>query len=96
MKNVRKLVNFQDRWINIVFSLMPTKVIKYFDIQFIDGAAMEYLANVTRAIIKQRSESENRESYNDFLDLLISTIKEKELNVPEDEIIGNCVARTIF
>lgn len=73
---------------------MPTKVIKYFDIQFIDGAAMEYLANVTRAIIKQRSE--NRESYNDFLDLLISTIKEKELNVPEDEIIGNCVARTIF
>ena len=78
--------------INIFFSLLPAKVIQYFDIQFLDAKSMEYLANVTRVLIKQRSETMNNNAqYNDFLDLLINTIREKGLNVPEEEIIGNCV-----
>ena len=89
VKNVRKLIDFQDKKINIFFSLWPAKLIKLFDIQFFDGSALEYLANVTRVLIKQRNETQNRENY-DFLGLLINTIREKELNVPEEEIIGNC------
>lgn len=96
VKNVRRLTNFQDRWINIVFSLLPAKMVEYFDFQFIDVKAMEYLANVTRAIIKQRTEGENRESYNDFIDLLINTIREKNLKVSDDEIISNCVVSHLF
>lgn len=90
VKNVRKLITFQDKLVNIFFSLLPAKMIKFFDIQFFDRHAMEYLANVTRVLIKQRNEDENKDSY-DFLSLLLNTIREKNLNVSEEEIIGNCV-----
>ena len=51
---------------------------------------MEYLADLTRSLIKQRNENKDQE-YNDFLDLLLTTIREKDVNVPDDEIVGLCI-----
>ena len=80
------MVNFDATLFNILLSVLPEKVINYFDIQFFDKEATEYIANTTRVLIKQRNEK--KESYNDFLDMLLTSIREKQLDVPDDEIIG--------
>ena len=86
VKAVRKVVNFDATIFNVLLSLLPESLINYFDIQFFDKEATEYIANTTRVLMKQRKE--NKENYNDFLDMLMTSIQEKQLNVSEDEIIG--------
>ena len=49
------------------------------------------IASLTRGLIKQRRENEG-ENYNDFLELFINILKEKNLDVKEEEIIGNSVS----
>lgn len=86
VKAVRKMVNFDATLFNVLLSVLPEKIINYFDIQFFDKEATEYIANTTRVLMKQRQE--NKEEYNDFLDMLMTSIREKNLDVPENEIIG--------
>ena len=86
---VKKMVNVDPTILNIVLSILPESVINYFDISFFDKEATEYIANTTRALMKQRSES--KEEYGDFMDMLMTSIREKNLEVPENEIIGNTI-----
>ena len=86
---VRKLTNFDPTILNIALSVLPESVINYFDISFFDKEATEYIANTTRVLMKQRSEG--KEEYNDFIDMLMTSIREKNLDVSESEIIGNTI-----
>ena len=94
VKAVHKFVNFDGSFFTflktILIILLPAKLVKYFEIQFFDLDAMEYVADVTRKLIRQRNENPD-ENYNDFLGLLMRTIREKNLNVKEEEIIGNYI-----
>ena len=84
-------MDFDDRFLSFVMNLMPPALVNFIakNYDFVDTASMDYLANLTRYLIKQRKE--NSGQYNDFLGLLINLIEEKNLDVPEDEIIGNCM-----
>lgn len=91
VRAVAKLVNFDDRFLSFVMNLMPPALVNFIakHYTFVDAEAMNYLADTTRALIKQRREHSGH--YNDFLDLLLNAIKEKNVDVPEDEIVGNCM-----
>lgn len=69
---------------------MPDWLFKWIDFQLVDSEAMEYLANLTRSLIKQRNENKDQ-NYNDFLDLLLTAIREKNMEISENEVIGICV-----
>ena len=92
-KNVRKLVDIDYKRVfrNLFFSLLPKFLIDYFEIQFVDSQAMEYMADMTRYLIKKREADGTEGSYHDFLDLLVTTFKDKHQDVPEEEIIGICI-----
>jgi hypothetical protein len=88
VKCARKLFNTNSQLgsiiLNIILSLLPAKVIKH----LADKQSFEWMANTTRSLIKQRKENSD-ENYNDFLELLINTMKEKNIDLKEEEIIGN-------
>lgn len=96
VKTVAKLVNFDDRFLSFVMNLLPPALVNFIGrfYTFVDSEAMNYLADTTRYLIKQRKE--NSGQFNDFLDLLLDTMKEKNLELPEDEIIGNCMVSQIL
>ena len=83
------MVNIDPTFFNIALSILPESIMNYFDISFFDKEATEYIANTTRALMKQRNEG--KEEYGDFLDMLMTSIREKKLDVPENEIIGNTI-----
>lgn len=92
VKAVAKLVNFDDRFLSFVMNLLPPALVNFLakHYTFVDDEATNYLADTTRYLIKQRKE--NSGQYNDFLSLLITAINEKNLDMSEDAIIGNCMA----
>ncbi|KAK4336810.1 hypothetical protein RND71_043689 [Anisodus tanguticus] len=72
-----------------LFAILPTSVIDLLRLSVLDIEAVDYLANLCKSIIKQRRENKN-EKFNDFLDELITSIDEKNLEVPLNEIIAHC------
>lgn len=61
------------------------------NIQFLDAKSLDYIGDVTKALAKQRRENKEQQ-WNDFLDLLIHTVDEKELkNVTQDQIAAYCI-----
>lgn len=89
VKNVRRLLSSRGTLMNLIETCAPKFLIDFFDFQFVDVEALEYIASLTRAIIKQRTKSGG--NYGDFLDLMLDSIREKKLDVKEEEIIGSCL-----
>ena len=73
----------------LIATVAPKFLIDYFDFQFTNVEALEYIADMTRCLIKQRTECSSK--YDDFLGLMIDSIQEKQLAVGEEEIIGSCL-----
>nr|WPM94889.1 cytochrome p450 4725A2 [Polyphagotarsonemus latus] len=86
--NVKKLTNFKKSKMSL-FAILPTSVIDLLRLSVLDIEAVDYLANLCKLIIKQREENKEKK-FNDFLDDLLTTINEKNLNVPMNEIIAHC------
>nr|WPM94888.1 cytochrome p450 4725A1 [Polyphagotarsonemus latus] len=86
--NVKKLTNFKKSKM-AVFAMLPTKVIDLLKLSVLDTEAVDYIDNLCRSIIKQRKENKDKR-FNDFLDEILSSIEEKNLDVPLKEIIAHC------
>lgn len=91
VKSIRKIVNFDDRLTSIIMGIVPPAL---FDLiskhyKLMDEDSLNYLANTIRYLVKQRKE--NRGQFNDFLDMHLNAIEEKNVDLPEDELIGNCL-----
>ena len=88
---VRKLLNFSNNFLFSLLFLLPQKLFELLNVQLLDEKSLDYISSVTKALVKQRkANSELR--YNDFLDLLIHTVDEKDLkNVTQDQIAAYCI-----
>ena len=73
----------------MLLSLLPLKIVKALDIQFLDVKSMDYVASLVRHLIKEREKG--GENYNDFLSMYLDSLREKNLEINENEIIGLCV-----
>lgn len=85
--SVKKFANFNQNWKFVLFSVLPESIIKAFDLQFLDVEPMDYVGNLVKFLIKERKEKKETK-YNDFLELFLSTIEEKKIDVKDEEIIG--------
>lgn len=72
-----------------MLSLLPLKVVEALNIEFSEIKSMDYVASLVRHLIKEREKG--GENYNDFLSMYLDTIREKNLPINENEIIGVCI-----
>nr|WPM94890.1 cytochrome p450 4725A3 [Polyphagotarsonemus latus] len=72
-----------------LFAVLPAYLTNLFNIRILDNDAVDYLENLTKNIVENRKENKEKK-FNDFLDDLLTTINEKNLNVSMSEIIAHC------